>query len=134
MKTDTLLDNDAVTLVYYPEYGIVHHTIHRGITDEELQEILETGLKAFIENGATKWLSDDRGNSDGVSQEQLEWGEINWITPMINAGWKYWGLVVPDEMSAQEDMVAVIDAFYERGVRILIFTEINRALNWLKGL
>ena len=53
---------------------------------------------------------------------------------MINAGWKYWALVVPDEVSARQDMVAVIDMFYERGIRIMVFTDVERALNWLKGL
>jgi len=134
MKTNILLDNDAATLVYYPEFGIVHHTIHRGIEDKELQAVLLAGLKVFIENSATKWLSDDRGNSDGLSQEQFEWGQINWTLPMINAGWKYWALVVPDEVSARQDMVAVIDMFYERGIRIMVFTDVERALNWLKGL
>ncbi len=134
MKTNILLDNDAVTLVYYPEFGIVHHTFHRGVTNEDIQEVLKAGLQAFIENGCHKWLSDDRGNSNGVSEEQFAWGEINWIQPMIRAGWKYWALVVPDEVSAREDMIPVIEAYYERGIRVMVFTDVPRALNWLKGL
>ncbi len=134
MKTNILLDNDAVTLVYYPEYGIVHHTIHRGIKDEELQEVLKTGLQVFLENGCHKWLSDDRGNSAGLSQPQFEWGEINWIQPMIRAGWKFWALVVPDEVSAREDMIPVVEMFYQRGIRVMVFTDIQRALDWLKSV
>ncbi len=134
MKTTILLDNDAVTLVYYPEFGIVHHTFHRGIKDEELQEVLKAGLQVFIENGCHKWLSDDRGNADGLSQEQFEWGEINWIQPMIRAGWKFWALVVPDEISAREDMIPLIESYYERGVRVMVFTDVQRAQDWLKGL
>ncbi len=134
MKTNILLDNDVVTLVYYPEYGIVHHTFHRSISGEALHEVLQLGLKTFLENGCHKWLSDDRGNAGGLSAEDFQWGEINWMQPMISAGWKYWALVVPNEVSAREDMIPIIELFYERGVRIMVFTDVQRALDWLKGL
>ncbi len=53
---------------------------------------------------------------------------------MIRAGWKFWALVVPDEVSAREDMIPLIESYYERGVRLMVFTDVQRALDWLKNL
>ncbi|MBL8133640.1 MAG: hypothetical protein JNL42_17390, partial [Anaerolineae bacterium] len=69
MPRITLLDTDYATLWYYPEEKIVRHEFHRFIHGAPFREVLEKGLEVFIQNGAGKWLSDDRKNSSLTSED-----------------------------------------------------------------
>jgi hypothetical protein len=109
MMTHTLLENDYATLVYYPESGIVHHEFRKFIYGDALHEILEVGLTAFQQYGASKWLSDDRKNS-AVPQADLEWALEYWVMPMIQSGWKYWAVVLPDKAVGRAAMKRIVDA------------------------
>ncbi len=133
MQTTTLLDNDQVTLCYYPEYQIVHHTIHQPPTTQMLREMLNRGTEVFKENGADKWLSDDRKNADGLTEEDNRWGEEVWFPQTRAAGWKYWALVVPDNVAARASMIELVAHFNEQGVLTMVFVDLEAALNWLKS-
>ena len=130
MTTHTLLENDYATLVYYPESGIVHHEFRKFIYGDALHEILEVGLTAFQQYGASKWLSDDRKNS-AVLQADLEWALEYWVMPMIQSGWKYWAVVLPDKAVGRAAMKRIVDALGEYGLNIEVFEDPDEAMNWL---
>ncbi|MBN8635638.1 MAG: hypothetical protein J0M07_09985 [Anaerolineae bacterium] len=130
MTTHTLLENDYATLVYYPESGIVHHEFRKFIYGDALREILEVGLTAFQQYGASKWLSDDRKNS-AVPQADLEWALEYWVMPMIQSGWKYWAVVLPDKAVGRAAMKRIVDALGEYGLNIEVFEDPDEAMNWL---
>ncbi len=47
MSVMTLIDNDLVKLVYYPDKKIVHHTFHKTVQGEAFRNALNTGLEVF---------------------------------------------------------------------------------------
>ncbi len=133
MTTHTLLENDYATLVYHPESGIVHHEFRKFIYGDALREILEVGLTAFQQYGASKWLSDDRKNS-AVPQADLEWAVEFWVIPMIQSGWKYWAVVLPDKAVGKAAMMRIIENFTQYGLTIEVFDDPADALNWLNSM
>ena len=63
MSEIIIIQNEYATLVYHPDEKIVHHTFHKPIGDQEFRNVLNTGAKTLKKYNASKWLSDDRGNS-----------------------------------------------------------------------
>jgi SpoU rRNA methylase family enzyme len=41
-------------------------------------------------------------------------------------------LVVPYDVTARSNMATVVQSFYDRGVRIMLFTDVDDALYWLE--
>jgi SpoU rRNA methylase family enzyme len=66
-----------------------------------------------------------------MSDEDREWGEINLNQRAMEAGWKYWALVVPEQVVAAGSMVPTIQALYEYGLRMMVFSNLEEAFNWL---
>ena len=77
---------------------IVHHTIHAPVGGQTLRDALESGTAALAKYGACKWLSDDRKNGP-LPEEEREWGFVDWNRRTMDAGWKYWALVVPQAVA-----------------------------------
>jgi hypothetical protein len=50
---------------------------------------------------------------------------------MVAAGWKSWAMVVPYEVKAQFNLAEIVDKNFERGIRIMVFTNPEEALDWL---
>lgn len=132
MLTTTLLDNDQVTLLYYPEHRMVHHTIHQTPATPMLREMLNLGTEALRENRADKWLSDDR-KLGGLTEEDNRWGEEVWFPQTQAAGWKYWALVVPDGDEARGSMIKLVQHYNSQGVVTRVFVDLEQALEWLKS-
>jgi hypothetical protein len=130
MSDITVCSNDYATLVYHSDQKIVHHTFHRVISGEEFRKILNMGCEIFREHGASKWLSDDRNNS-ALSPEDTEWSINDWFPRVKQAGWKYWALVVPPDVLAQLNLKEFVDLYWEKGLRIMVFTEPEAAMEWL---
>ncbi|MFN8528429.1 MAG: hypothetical protein U0670_07450 [Anaerolineae bacterium] len=132
MQPQVLIDNEFITLRYLPDEKIVHHTIHKPIDYNTLGAAMELGLKVLQENGASKWLSDDRLNGPVVMEDT----EINrdWGKRMVAAGWRYWANIVPEEIVAADSLVPIIETFYEIGLRMMVFTNADDALAWLKSV
>src|SRR5690348_10321375 len=89
-----LLESEYFSLRFYPETKIVHHEFRRFVYGEEFRRVLEKGLEVFERHGASKWLSDDRGNS-AILPEDGEWALNAWAPRVMRAGWKYWAVVMP---------------------------------------
>ena len=100
MPTQTVIDDEFVTLVYHHEAGIVHHTFHRFVSGDHFRNTLQQGCELLRQNHGTKWLSDDRGNSALTPSDSL-WGDTVWAPAVMAAGWKYWAIILPDQHVAQ---------------------------------
>jgi hypothetical protein len=132
MPKATLIDNEYVTLWYHPETKIVHHQFHKYIYGQEFRNVLETGLKVFKEKGAQKWLSDDRNNS-ALPAEDGAWGQQDWTPRMLEAGWKYWAIVLPQKVIGQMNMQRFIEDNAGLGLTMQAFTDPDEALKWLES-
>jgi hypothetical protein len=81
--------------------------------------------------GANKWLSDNR-ETDAHNPADTDWINTDWLPRAIHAGWKYWALVVPETVVAQMNMKEFVDAFYEQGVWVRVFTDPHEGMHWLE--
>lgn len=130
MSTITLIDNQYVTLWFHEDTGIVHHVYRRGIGGDYLKEALTRGTDYLIERKAFKWLSDNR-DIEGVTDEESQWIDTVWLPRTIEAGWKYWALVVPESVMGRMNMMQFIESFANRGVMVRVFTDPDKAMDWL---
>ena len=133
MPRETILSTPNGSLFYYPKDKIVHHVFHRPIGGEEFRQILTTGVGLLRANGATKWLSDDRGNS-ALSKADTDWSTDVWVGSAIEAGWKYWGLVVPEAVDGRRNMKDLVDHYFDLGVRIHLSSNPDDLLAWLRKI
>jgi hypothetical protein len=130
LKRETLIENDAVSLWYYPDLKIIHHKFHKFIMGDKFKEAMLKGAEYFEKYKCTKWLSDDR-NSSALRRGDVEWGYESWQPKVFKAGWKYWAVVMPDLMAGKLTMRSIIDYYKERNVIVEIFDDIDLALKWL---
>jgi hypothetical protein len=130
MSVITLLDNPSAKLMYHPEEQIVHHQFHKGLDSETLRLVLNTGIDLLREHRAVKWLSDNRAIGPH-EEDDRKWINEVWLPKVLTAGWKYWALIVPDDVKGRQDMSSYIQLFYENGVRVMVFTDVQAAKKWL---
>jgi hypothetical protein len=133
MSEIEIIKNEFATLVYHPESKIIHHTFHQPIGGDKFRDVLNTGTDALEKYGASKWLSDDRGNS-ALSQEDTDWSMNFWFPRAIKAGWKFWALVVPQDLLARMNLKEFVDSYYDKGLRIMVFNSPEEAMQWLTDI
>ncbi len=133
MNKITISDTDYATLWYHSDAKIVHHQFHKFIHGAEFRQVLEKGLEIFKENGAHKWLSDDRNNST-LTAEDTTWAQADWFGRVFAAGWKYWAIVMPDKIVGKMNMKRFIEDYSEKGLTIDIFSDPDEALAWLESV
>ena len=134
MTPITIVDNEYITLQYLPDKRMIYHTIHKPIADDRAFEApLDAGTDALRQYKVCKWLSDDRLNGP-LSPAFLEWSATDWQPRTIAAGWKYWANVVPKELIAAGTLAPVIENLYEMGLRLMVFSTLERAIEWLDNL
>lgn len=133
MSTETIIDNEFAILTYHRDEKIVHHQFHRALDSENLRLVLNTGIDLLRDHNAIKWLSDN--HSIGAHKEEDgKWINDDWLPRVIASGWKYWALVVPDDVKARMNMIEFVDAFYNQGVRVMVFTNVEQAKTWLENV
>jgi hypothetical protein len=130
MPRIVIVTNEYITLEYLTDKKIIFHTIHKPVGGQLLRDVLNAGTETLDKYGACKWLSDDRKNGP-LSEEDREWGFNDWNRRTIEMGWKYWALVVPQEVADAGTMTPTINALYDLGLRVMVFTEVEDALGWL---
>jgi len=131
MDKELILDNDYMTLWYYPGKKIVHHQFHKFTYGKALRDGLSAGAALLEEKGAQKWLSDDRKNT-GLGKEDMNWTATVWRPRVIKAGWKYWALVLPEKILGQMSMKRIIEEYANTGVTVQIFSDPDEAMRWLE--
>ena len=131
ITSTTVLDNEFGTVWYHIEPKIIHHRFHKFAFGETFRQILNTGLAAMRENHATKWLSDDREYS-AVIPEDVEWAEKVWFSKMLDTGWKYWAILMPEKGVGRMNLRKVIHLYNEQGVIVQIFSNYEATIAWLE--
>lgn len=130
MSTETIIDNEYVTLVYHADTKIVHHTFHKTIQGDPFRNTLNTGLEIFKKYGAHKWLSDDRNNST-VPDDDTLWAKTQWFPKVIEAGWQYWAIVWPQQTLGMMNMKEFMDTYRPFGLQVMAFKDPKPAMLWL---
>jgi len=127
-----IVDNEFITVRYLPDKKIIHHTVHKPIESKLFMEALDAGGEVLRQNGACKWLSDDRKNGP-LSPEMIA-APKDWAPGMIAAGWKYWANIVPSETVAARTLVPVVDTLFELGLHMMVSTNLEEAFQWLESI
>lgn len=130
MSKITIVHNEHITVEYLTDKKIIHHTVHQPVGGTIFRDALNAGTDALIKYGAVKWLSDDRLNGP-VPQDVVDWGFNDWNLRTIKGGWKYWAVVVPQEILNAGSLTPVIDNLYSLGLRMMVFTDLDEAFKWL---
>ncbi len=130
MPFKTVYNADWATVSYESADKYVYHTFHKPIHGQHLKDTLNAGLDALIANGAKKWLSDDRNNA-ALEPEDFEFSMQDWGPRAAKGGWKYWALVVPESLFGRADMGDIVTAYYELGVSVRVFVDLEEARAWL---
>ncbi|HWA78196.1 MAG TPA: hypothetical protein VG937_37930 [Polyangiaceae bacterium] len=127
-----ILQNDAITLWYYPELKIVHHQMVQAPASEEFRELLDKGAELLERFGAIKWLSDDRGNTLLRPQDE-EWADSVWLPRVLRAGFKFWAIVLPMAAIGKLNMQRLATQHTRRGIVSRIESMPYPAFEWLKA-
>ncbi len=129
-----LTDNEYVTLQYVPDKKYLYHVVHKPYPNGQvLKDVLNTGAAALTQYGICKWLSDDR-KTGPLAPDVIEWGAKEFNPRAIAAGWKYWANVVPEQLATAADMYAIMQAVHGQGLRMMVFTNTEKAIEWLDRL
>lgn len=133
MSKITIYNSEWITIEYHEDLGIIHHTVHKPVSGIHLREALNIATDFLEQHHVTKWLSDDRLNGP-LPQEDVDWGFNIWNRRAIGAGWKYWALVVPEQIEAAGAMQPVIENLYNYGLRVMVFSKMDQAFEWLNRM
>jgi hypothetical protein len=128
----SIVANDYITIEYLPDKHLIYHLIHRPVSGQIFRDSLTAGTNALKQYSVCKWLSDDRKNGV-IPKEDFEWGQ-QWSVDTIDANWKYWANVVPLEIAAAGSLIPAIEDLHGLGLRMMVFTDPEDALNWLYSL
>lgn len=131
MAKQVIASNNAYDLFFHEEDKIIHHIFKEDLDGLSFREVLNKGHNILKQNGATKWLSDNRRQMSVLSDEDNAWANDVWFPKTQAAGWKYWAIVVPDSMANRADLVRYIDSFYNSGIKVQVFTQDDEAYKWL---
>ncbi len=129
---DTIIQTNQVSLVFHRDHKIVHHEFRQPVFGEQFRKVLLSGLEVMRMTGATKWLSDDRGNS-GLSERDVEWADNVWFPAVKAAGWKHWAVVMPASQIGQTNVQGWAAKFREQGVNAMAFADPDSAMAWLEA-
>ena len=128
----TVLDNEFATVWYHSEDKIVHHQFHKFIYGQAFRDVLTRGAEIFEQYGATKWLSDDRNNS-ALHPDDSDWAVHTWNPRVVQAGWKYWAVVMPEKAIGQMNLKRFVKLYSDMGITVRVFSNPEEALMWLKS-
>lgn len=130
MRKETIVENEFFSLWYYPDQKIVHHKFHKFIFGEAFKACLNRGTEVLKENGAEKWLSDDRNNS-ALPKEDSRWGVEEWLPRTMAVGWRFWAVVMPDKATGRMNMRSLIEKTAAEGITVEVFDDVDEAQQWL---
>jgi hypothetical protein len=132
MSTVTILDDEYMSLWYYPETGIVHHRIKSYLVQGGFRKLLSASAELLETHRATKYLSDDRSNVV-VDPEDIRWADDNWYPRAAKAGLKHWALVLPSTMVGTLQAKSILENRRRQGLDVEGFDRIEDAMAWLES-
>jgi len=131
-QREQVLQNDHITLWYYPELEIVHHQMVHTPSSQEFRELLSKGAETLERHRAIKWLSDDRGNTLLRPQDEA-WADTEWLPRVLRAGFRFWAIVLPMGAIGKLNMQRLAQQHAQRGIISTIQTMPYPAFEWLKA-
>lgn len=126
-----VIDNPYVTLRYIPEQNYLYHTVHQPVDETVFKASLDKGIELMQQHHIEKWLSDDRLNGP-FSDDFSAWIINDWIPRASQAGWKYWANIVPLEIKAAGTLMPFIEILHTIGLRMMVFSDLEQAQDWLR--
>jgi hypothetical protein len=133
MNRIAILENEGMSLWYYPDTKIVHHQFHIPVSGKRFRETLMAGTEVLKKNNARKWLSDDRAYTEPLPPEDMEWGFQEWGPKNVLAGWRFWAIVLPPSFIGQMSLTKIEKTYSSIGVVAKVFTEPDEAMSWLEA-
>lgn len=133
MTAQTIIHTNKASLYYHKDKNLIHHRFYSQLDSFHLRKILNQGVDLIHKHNSSKWLSDNR-EIGPHSEEDTLWINTDWLPRAIKAGWKYWALVVPDNFIARVNMQEFVDTFYNMGIRVMVFTEVDEAMSWIENV
>ena len=130
MVNTLVYEDQWIKVRYNEEDEYVYHTFLQPIGGKPFQNGLNIGLDTLATKKAIKWLSDDRLNAE-FEQADIEFAVADWGPRARKVGWKFWALVVPESVAGRASMQAIVETFFNMGVRVRIFTKVEDAQRWL---
>ena len=100
---------------------------------EELMTAFNAGLDAMIKYHGEKWLSDNRGMKPYRTQD-VKWINEVWGPRALQAGWKYWAAVEPENILGKWTMKPLMEFYQQQGVTLQVFHQVEDGLKWLKSV
>lgn len=131
MVSETVCDNEYVTILYYPEKGIIHHRWKKFCTGTVFQETMLGASDYLGTHKGSKWLSDDR-NYYALTEEDSVWGRKVWFPRTIHAGWKHWAMVLPEKQIGMISMNYMLVQYRAAGINAQVFDSVPAAMEWLE--
>ncbi len=128
---ETILETARMSLYYHPMEKIIHHELHSYPGLDTLETLLMKGLELMKEHRAVKWLSDDRLGG-ALPKSHHEWGDRVWAPQAVKAGWKFWGLVLAEDLLHTSNMTKLVSIYAAKGVTVEIFADPDEAFRWLR--
>ncbi len=132
MDKELILDNEYMTVWYYPYKKIVHHEFHKFTYGKTLHDALGAVATVLEERGAQNFLADDRENTT-ISKDDLNWTATFWRPRVKKAGLKYWAIVPPGNIFGQMVMKRIIEEYANTGVTVQTFSDHDEAMKWLEA-
>lgn len=120
-----------MSLYFHPIEKVIHHEMHAYPGLEILERVLLAGLDVMRDKGATKWLSDDRLGG-ALPKSHHEWGDRVWAPQAVAAGWRYWGIVLEDDILHTANMNRLAELYAAQGVTVRSFSDPEAAFRWLR--
>lgn len=127
----TVISNRYFDLFFYEREKIIHHVYKPPMSSAQLKDQLTTGTQLLRESGATKWISDNRQVVNTFDAETTDWVNNVWLPETVEAGWKYWALIVPEAVAASTDHIKFVESFYNSGVWVTVWTNFEEAYEWI---
>jgi len=131
MSVITVLSNEYFDLLFHDDAKIIHHMYKPPMDSAHLQAVLEGGTELMEKYKATKWLSDNRQLVQAFNEEAADWVNNVWLPRTIKAGWNFWAMVVPESVIGRQDHVQYVESFYNTGIWVTVYTDVESAMEWL---
>lgn len=128
-----ILENEQITIICYPDSGIIHHVMHKYCHGQVFRDALMAGLEAMKKYKAYKWLSDDR-NNPVLHPDDQQWTADVWQKEVLKAGWKVWAIVQPLHSLAKLRMLNLAEVYGTQGLTVQLFDNPDKAMEWIKSV
>ncbi len=131
-EREVILQNEHITLWYYPDLAIVHHQMVQAPSSQEFRELLDKGASTLERYRAVKWMSDDRGNTL-LRPDDEAWAQKEWLPRVLRAGFKFWAIVLPAAAIGKLNMQRLANDHLRYGIQSRIESMPGPAFDWLKA-